>query len=126
MSNEELNKACSEAQGWRNPNKLLALYDEVLATEHVDAWVDAEDEFTYRVKDYQPTANTESGKAQCFDLMVKFGLFVYAKNSKDLNGNDIHSVENPETSKGSDDDVHGENLQRLICEAVALLSGEEE
>jgi len=111
LSNSELDALMALAMGWRNPNKLLAIYDEILADEHVDAWIDEEDIFVYRVDDYHPTANTTEGKAHCFDLMVKFQLLVSVeKNYTEVifDNDSIHgSVTNPDT-------------QRAICEAIAL------
>ena len=71
------------------------------------------------VKDegYHPTANTTAGKAQAFDLVVKYELDVSTNNGeltrvcvwKDFN---IIS------------DVFNTNVQRAICEAVILSAQE--
>ena len=62
MTDEQLDEAVALAQGWFetdcfwvNPNK-------------------PESSWMYEVGDYHPTANTTEGKAQAWDLMVKYGV----------------------------------------------------
>jgi len=64
MTDEQLDEAVALAQGWFetdcfwvNPNK-------------------PESSWMYEVGDYHATANTTEGKAQAFDLMVKYELDV--------------------------------------------------
>ena len=72
---------------------------------------------------YQPTANTEAGKAQCFDLMVEFGVCL-------LLHKDGYWIVNPLATKGNlptepKRRIINKNPQRAICEAVVMSVGGE-
>lgn len=125
LSNEELDKVMAEAQGWRNPNELLVIYDQVLADEHVNAWVDEGDNFVIRVDDYHPTSNTTEGKAQCFDLMGKFKGKCLGEIDLEENYIAYKDYTQKRVAPPLDYDYaylvfDSENFQRKICEAIAL------
>jgi len=104
MTDLELDEAVALAHGW----------DEVPHGRDEKVWDTGIGDFIYN---YHPTANTTEGKAQAFDLIVKYELDVSTNNGeltrvcvwKDFN---IIS------------DVFNTNVQRAICEAVILSAQE--
>ena len=112
FTDEELNEQCALAQGMVKcdpflPNRFIEKYKD-----HEYRTVNGED--TFLKSGYHPTANTEAGRSQCFELMVKFGISL-AKVEGGLWW--IIGFRNLNYSK---------NPQRLICEAVVMsVKGEE-
>jgi len=96
MSDEELNRACALAigLGWRTA-----------MNGHGGYWTSKEGK---QVLEYQPTAPTEAGKAQCFDLMVKFIDESHIKNT-------LLRLINRKAP-----------IQKAICQAVAMLGENDE
>ena len=103
MTDLELDEACALAQGWKyHIGKIRG-----------DWWATSQEE---EIEDYHPTANTTEGKAQAFDLLVKYED-IYT--SKELIKDKVRHVV---TAYGAI--VENKNLQRAICEAVILSAQE--
>jgi hypothetical protein len=60
-SDDELDILCAEAQGWES------------SKQYNCSWMDGSS-IAYYKDEYHPTQNTTEGKAQCWDLVVKYKL----------------------------------------------------
>lgn len=112
LSPNEIHDLCAEIQGWHEVN-LSKIFSEGWDEVQVKFWHDGanntgysssmpNESFDEPFDDYQPTADTTEGKAQVFDLMVKFITEPKMKNTLLL-------LVNSETE-----------LQLAICHAAIL------
>ena len=107
LTDEELNVQCALAQGWKIVHHLQEYcysHNGIIITNYLT--------------DYQPTANTEAGRSQCFELMVKFNVEpVFMECTVKCWVYD-HKIKVTRVSK--------DLIQRAICEAVVMsVKGEE-
>ena len=75
LTNEEIDALCAEAQGWKK-YELEELYmgHNQYESYYVSNNTYFDSDFTILYSKYHPTQDSESGRSQAFELMVKFKL----------------------------------------------------
>jgi len=113
LSDPELDTLMALAMGWEKSEMLIQVaINSILPTT---CWTIPEDESTL-VTNYHPTSNTTEGKAQCFELMVKFNISPLT-DEKTVAYNYTNGMQNQHQGFV---EYEGDDLQRAICESVAL------
>jgi len=113
MTDAELDALMALAMGWK-------LVDDLMGSYWTDETKDKHPTILISPFDYHPTSNTTEGKAQCFDLMVKFGLIVDCDAWLVYYQTKLSEIVNV-----LDYGVTDISVNRAICEAIALSRGEE-
>jgi len=73
LTNEQLDYFCAKAQGWEIRNKM---FFGVSPPHNNRTWFNGKEFVGHHISYYSPTSDTQAGKAQCWDLIVKFEVVI--------------------------------------------------